>query len=61
MPEAQPVWLSTANDAPNGAQMAVIVEGAELPPIENFELICLMFSSENPAELEKSRGLWEKL
>ena len=59
MPEMQPVWLSTANDAPNGAQMAVIVEGAELPPIEKFELVFLMFSSENPAELEKSRCLWK--
>src|SRR5690606_14605006 len=59
--EGQPVWLSTSDDAPNNASMALVVEGAELPPLEKFKLLCLMFSSENEVELERSRSLWRSL
>jgi DNA polymerase III subunit chi len=60
-PEMQPVWLSTSDEAPNDASMALVVEGAKLPPLENFKLVCLVFSSENTEELEQSRGLWREL
>jgi DNA polymerase-3 subunit chi len=60
-PEAHPVWLSVADEAPNGAGMALVLEGADLPPLENFKLVCFMFGSENAEELDKSRGLWRSL
>jgi DNA polymerase III subunit chi len=60
-PQAHPIWLSTDNDAPNGATMALAVEGAELPPVDQFKLVCLVFSSENESELARSRVLWKEL
>ncbi len=59
-PQVQPVWLSTSDDAPNGAGMALALEGATLPPPEKFKLICFMFSSENVDELARSRELWRE-
>lgn len=61
MPEAQPVWVSTQDNAPNGAKMALVVEGAALPAPEGFELVCALFDSENEAALEQVRRQWKEL
>lgn len=61
VPEAHPVWLSTENVAPNGATMAFVIEGAELPPFDSFALICMMFDSENEDRLQQARKLWGDL
>jgi DNA polymerase-3 subunit chi len=60
-PMSHPIWLTTGDAAPNGAQMVVAVEGASLPPPEMFALQCLVFSSESPSELAQSRQLWKEL
>lgn len=59
--EKQPVWISVDDAAPNKATMAMVVEEAELPPLADFELICLLFDSENPHRLERARKLWAEL
>jgi len=60
-PEAQPIWISISDQSPNKATMAMVVEEAELPPLTDFELICLVFDSENEAMLQKARQTWGKL
>lgn len=60
-PHAHPIWLSTGNDAPNGATMAFVVEGADLPAFDQFSLICLMFDSENEDRLQQARQRWTEL
>ncbi len=60
-PNAHPVWLSVANDAPNGAKMAFVIEGAELPESTAFDLICFMFDSENDDRLQEARKRWSGL
>ena len=61
MPEAQPVWIGAGNVAANGARMALVVEGAELPPLDAFELVCVLFDGENVVALERARQQWKKL
>ena len=60
-PQAHPVWLSTSDSAPNGATMAFVIEGAELPAFDAFDLICMMFDSENDDRLQQARKLWGDL
>lgn len=60
-PEKQPVWISVNDQAPNQATMAMVVEDAELPPLADFKLVCLIFDSENPHRLERARKLWVEL
>lgn len=57
-PDMQPVWISRHDDAPNGASMAFVLEEADMPPVENFELVCLMFDNENEDRLKRARSLW---
>ena len=58
MPDRQPVWISTEDVAPNGARMALLVEGAALPPLQGYELICSLFDSENEEALQQARQQW---
>lgn len=60
-PQAHPIWLSVANDAPNGATMAFVIEGAELPEFDKYALICMLFDSENQDRLQQARQLWSEL
>ena len=60
-PESQPVWLSTQDAAPNDARMAFVIEGSSLPSLDKFDLICLMFDSENADRLQQARQLWAEL
>lgn len=60
-PEKQPVWISADDQAPNGATMVMVVEEAEMPPLADFALVCLLFDSENPHRLERARKLWGEL
>lgn len=60
-PQAHPVWLSTTDEAPNGATMAFVVEGAELPESSKFSLICMLFDSENEERLLQARQRWAEL
>lgn len=60
-PELQPIWLDTADAAPNRARMALVVEEAEMPPLGDFDLICLIFDSENLDRLKRARSLWGEL
>ncbi len=56
--DQQPIWISTSDEAPNQARMALVAENADLPPQDQFDLICLVFDSENQDGLEKARHLW---
>jgi DNA polymerase III subunit chi len=56
--DQQPIWITTQDTAPNQATMALVTENAELPPVDKFDLICLVFDSENQDGLEKARQLW---
>ncbi len=61
MPDIQPVLIGTEDRAANAAKMALVVDGAGLPPLEAFELVCVLFDSENVAVLERARQQWKKL
>lgn len=60
-PEAQPIWITTSDQAPNQPKMAMVVEESEMPPVQGFELVCLVFDSENEARLQRARQLWGEL
>ena len=60
-PALHPVWLSVNDEAPNGATMAFVIEGAELPAFDKFSLICMLFDSENEDRLKQARERWAAL
>jgi DNA polymerase-3 subunit chi len=61
MADQQPVWVSTEDAAPNGARMALLVEGAAMPPLGDYDLVCSLFDSENEEALQQARQQWSAL
>jgi DNA polymerase III subunit chi len=64
-PETQPIYLTCADDNPNGADVRFFVEGAHIAPIlasaAPKERAVLLFDGENPDELANARAQWKEL
>jgi DNA polymerase-3 subunit chi len=56
--ELQPIWIDSKDEAPNNANMAMVIEEADMPPLDKFDLVCLLFDGENQHRLDRARDLW---
>lgn len=56
--EAQPIYLTTAIEAPNGANVLFVTNGAEVNSAEPFERVVDMFDGNNPEALAAARKRW---
>ncbi len=56
--ERQPVWLTTADENPNGATMLVLVDGAGTTKYDHFERICDVFDGGDAAAVVAARQRW---
>ncbi len=56
----QPVWLTTADENPNGAQVLVLTDGATTGTTETeaFALICDLFDGNDAAAVAAARHRW---
>ncbi|KKX34383.1 DNA polymerase III subunit chi [Rhizobium sp. LC145] len=61
MAEAQPVLLTAGSDNPNDAKVRFLVDGAEPPPVSDYERIVFMFDGYDPLQLENARAQWKRL
>ncbi len=59
----QPVLLTTAHDAPNGAACLMAIDGAEVTAEEtaDFERVCILFEGADEAALSGARRQWKTL
>ncbi|MDH3262415.1 MAG: DNA polymerase III subunit chi [Paracoccaceae bacterium] len=59
----QPVLLTTAAGAPNGAACLMAVDGAEVAPEEAraLERVCVLFDGGDAAAVERARSQWKAL
>lgn len=59
----QPVLLTTAPEAPNGASCLMAVDGAGVRPEEvaRLERTCILFDGNDPAAVEAARAQWRAL
>jgi DNA polymerase-3 subunit chi len=62
-PELQPVWLTLGPDNPNGAQVRLLLEGADIAPFADSDYIRLivLFDGRDDAGLEDARAQWKVL
>ena len=56
--ERQPVYLTTAEDNPNGAAIRFFVEGAEAHDLAPYERAVYLFDGHDPDAVERARGQW---
>ncbi len=58
-PKRQPVWLTSEDGNPNGAQVLFVIDGADPGDIAAFERACLVFDGRDQGALELARSRWK--
>ncbi len=57
--EAQPIWLTTADDNPNGASVRFLVDGADAPDLSGYDRIVFLFDGDEQEAVAKAREAWK--
>lgn len=57
--ERQPIWVSTSTDNPNGAKFLVLVEGATLQDIGDYDRVLMIFDGFDSKAVEDARTHWK--
>lgn len=56
---AQPVYLTTEDENPNGATVRFLVDGAELGELAGYERIVYLFDGRDAAVVARAREQWK--
>ena len=59
----QPVLLTTGAEVPNGAEMLISIDGAEITPEEagGFTRVCVVFDGNDESAVVQARTQWTRL
>jgi DNA polymerase-3 subunit chi len=57
-PDLQPIWLTTAEEAPNGARFLFLVEGAASARIGDFDRVFDLFDGNREDQVAAARRRW---
>lgn len=57
--EDQPIWLTTEDENPNGAQFLVLTEGAESPSLSTYERCLDLFDGNDDDAVQHARKRWK--
>lgn len=60
MPDLQPVWLTAADENPNGANVRFYVDGAAVGSVEGLERAVIMFDGNDQEAVDKARQDWKR-
>lgn len=56
--DLQPIWLTTEDEAPNGARFLFLVEGATSARLDAFERVFDLFDGRDEAAVAAARQRW---
>ncbi len=56
----QPIWLTTADEAPNGARFLFLVDGAESARLAEFDRVLDLFDGNDAAATAAARERWKR-
>ena len=56
--DLQPVWLTHERENPNSATVLFLVDGAEWPGLDDFDLCCDLFDGRDDAAVARARERW---
>ncbi|MGE0256096.1 MAG: DNA polymerase III subunit chi [Alphaproteobacteria bacterium] len=54
----QPVWLTDADENPNGAEVLFLTDGATSAQVAGFALVCDIFDGNDEAQVAAARQRW---
>ena len=56
--ERQPIWLTDVDEAPNGAQVLFLTDGATSARLGSFQLVCELFDGNDEEVVAAARERW---
>ena len=59
--QAQPVWLTTGDDNPNGAKVRFLADGAEVNNLDDYQRVVVLFDGNDPDAVERARTTWKSV
>ena len=59
-PERQPVYLTTADENPNGAGVRFLVDGAEAADLDPYQRAVFIFDGQDEAMVARARAQWQE-
>jgi DNA polymerase-3 subunit chi len=57
--DRQPVWLTTEDENPNGAQVLFLTDGAASRQVDRFQLCVELFDGNDGAAVQAARSRWQ--
>jgi DNA polymerase-3 subunit chi len=57
-PDLQPIWLTEADDAPNGARFLFLVQGADSARLADYDRVLDLFDGQDAEALAAARRRW---
>ncbi|MEJ0097952.1 MAG: DNA polymerase III subunit chi [Bauldia sp.] len=57
---AQPVWLTAADDNPNGATVRFLADGAEAANYSDYQRVVRLFDGNDPDAVDRARAAWSE-
>lgn len=58
-PDYDPLWLTSKDDNPIGANTLVLTQGVEASNVEDYEIVCEMLNGQNDNEVKAARERWK--
>ncbi len=59
--DQQPIWLTTEDENPNGAEVLFLTDGSERGDLGSFALVAVLFDGNDQARLTAARDYWRRL
>jgi len=59
--ERQPIWLTTGESAPNGAEVLFLTDGSGTEGVADYGLCAILFDGSDDEALAAARGQWTTL
>lgn len=56
---AQPIWLTTGDDNPNGASVRFMADGAEPATYDGYQRVVMLFDGNDAEAVENARAAWQ--
>jgi DNA polymerase-3 subunit chi len=58
--DLQPIWLTTGDEAPNGATFLFLIDGCECPGLDAYERVFDLFDGNDEAAVAAARERWSR-
>lgn len=57
--ELQPIWITTEEENPNGADVLILTQGTVSDHVADFKMCCEMFDGRHDETVKAARGRWK--